>query len=75
MRISKKHDIRLNEILDISENLFATKGYEKTTVNDILDGVGIGKGTFYHYFKSKAEVMDAVIMRMANITKAASQQV
>ena len=75
MRVSKKHDVRLNEILDISENLFATKGYEKTTVNDILDGVGIGKGTFYHYFKSKDEVMDAVIMRMANTAKAASQAI
>ena len=75
MRVSKKHDVRLNEILDVSENLFTTKGYEKTTVNDILDGVQIGKGTFYHYFKSKEDVMYAVITRMANIAKTFSQEI
>jgi AcrR family transcriptional regulator len=64
MRVAKKHDVRLNEILDASEALFMLKGYENTTVNDILDKVGIGKGTFYHYFKSKEEAMDAMVDRM-----------
>jgi AcrR family transcriptional regulator len=64
MRITKKHDVRLNEILDAAEMLFVSKGYETTTVNDILDKVQIGKGTFYHYFKSKEDVMDGVIRRM-----------
>lgn len=64
MRVSKKHEVRLNEILDAAELLFIQKGYEKTTVNDILEKVNIGKGTFYHYFKSKEEVMNAVIERM-----------
>jgi AcrR family transcriptional regulator len=64
MRVSKKHDVRLNEILDAAELLFIQKGYEKATVNDILEKVNIGKGTFYHYFKSKEEVMNAVIERM-----------
>ena len=75
MRISKQHDVRLNEILDVSEKLFVTKGYEKTTVNDILEGVGIGKGTFYHYFKSKEEVMDAVITRMAGAAGVFAQHI
>lgn len=64
MKVSKKYNDRLNEILDAGEVLFSQKGYEKTAVNDILDYVGIGKGTFYHYFKSKEEVMDSVIMRV-----------
>jgi AcrR family transcriptional regulator len=63
MRVSKKHDVRLNEILDAAELLFTQKGYESATVNDILDKVEIGKGTFYHYFKSKEDVMNAVITR------------
>lgn len=75
MRVSKKHEERLHEILDVSENLFISKGYEKTTVNDILNGVGIGKGTFYHYFASKEAVMDAVIMRMADKARVASQEI
>jgi AcrR family transcriptional regulator len=63
MRVAKKHDVRRNEILTAAETLFVTKGYEKTTINDILERVEIGKGTFYHYFQSKEEVMNAVIDR------------
>lgn len=63
MRISKKPEERKNEILDNAEKLFSTKGYSKTTINDILLAVGIAKGTFYYYFKSKEEVMDAIVIR------------
>jgi AcrR family transcriptional regulator len=73
MRIAKKHDVRLNEIVDAAELLFTSKGYEEATVNDILEKVQIGKGTFYHYFKSKEDVMDAVINRMVkSIVKCAN---
>lgn len=61
MRIVKEHDERKNEIIDTAERLFAQKGYEQCSVNDILSEIGIAKGTFYHYFKSKEEVLDAVI--------------
>ncbi|CAM4250446.1 TetR family transcriptional regulator [Bacillus manliponensis] len=64
MRITKEYEERRNEILNTAEKLFVTKGYTKTTVNDILQEIGIAKGTFYHYFKSKEEVMDAVIVRI-----------
>jgi AcrR family transcriptional regulator len=64
VRIVKEHDERKNEIIDTAETFFITKGYDKTTINDILKKIGIAKGTFYHYFKSKEEVMDAVIMRV-----------
>lgn len=67
MRISKKPEERRNEILDASEVLFSTKGYSKTTVNDILLMVGIAKGTFYYYFQSKEEVMNAIIIRFIDI--------
>lgn len=63
MRISKEHDERRNEIIDTAERLFRTRGYEKSTVNDILKEVAIAKGTFYHYFKSKEDVMDAIVLR------------
>lgn len=64
MRIVKEHDERQNEILDSAEALFISKGYDKTTIHDILTMVGIAKGTLYYYFKSKEEIMDAVIMRV-----------
>lgn len=53
MRIIKEYEERRKEILETAERLFLTKGYTKTTVNDILKEIGIAKGTFYHYFKSK----------------------
>jgi AcrR family transcriptional regulator len=66
MRIVKKPDIRKGEILDAAEKLFAVKGYEAATVNDILSAVNIAKGTFYYYFKSKEDVLDAIIDKRIN---------
>lgn len=66
MRIIKEHDERRNEILDTAEKLFYTKGYTRTTINDILNEIGIAKGTFYYYFKSKEEVMHAIVNRIVD---------
>ncbi|MFO7678867.1 MAG: TetR/AcrR family transcriptional regulator [Chloroflexota bacterium] len=60
----KSADDRRSEILDTAQMLFYTKGYEKTAVRDIIDEVGIAKGTFYHHFNSKAELLDALITRL-----------
>lgn len=69
MRISKEHDERRNEILDIAERLFQQKGYQKCTINDILREVGIAKGTFYYYFTSKDEVMEAIVERYTELIR------
>ncbi|MDR1441751.1 MAG: TetR/AcrR family transcriptional regulator [Bifidobacteriaceae bacterium] len=61
---TKKRDARVAAILDAAQLLFSEKGYEATTVADILEAVGIGKGTFYHYFDSKDEVLEAVVERL-----------
>ncbi|WP_211746067.1 TetR/AcrR family transcriptional regulator [Paenibacillus sp. Marseille-Q4541] len=75
MRITKDPEERRNEILDTAEQLFFTKGYSKTTVNDMLQAIGIAKGTFYYYFKSKEEVMDAVVMRYIETGVLAAKQI
>ena len=67
MRVAKEANERKNEILDTAERLFAVKGYEAATINDILEAVKIAKGTFYYHFKSKEEVLDAIIKRHINI--------
>lgn len=64
MRILKAPEERKSEILDAAEILFSTKGYSKTTIIDILDVVGIAKGTLYYYFKSKEEIMYAMVDRI-----------
>ncbi len=63
MRIVKDAEVRKNEILDAADVLFAQKGYDGTSTNDILEKVGIARGTLYHHFKSKEEIMDALIER------------
>lgn len=75
MRVVKEHEERRNEILNTAQTLFVTKGYMKTTINDILQAIGIAKGTFYHYFKSKEEVLDAIIERIIQADVAKAQDI
>ena len=63
-RTVKVYDDRRTEILSAAQELFFSKGYEATTVQEIIDAVGIAKGTFYHYFDSKVDLLDALIASM-----------
>jgi len=56
----KKGDMRRGELLAAAERLFYTKGYEKTSVQDILDAANLSKGGFYHHFDSKLAVLEAI---------------
>lgn len=64
MRIVKEAQERKNEILDVAGRLFAAKGYDHTSTNDILEEIGIARGTLYYHFKSKEDILDAMIDRM-----------
>jgi AcrR family transcriptional regulator len=74
VKISNEFNEKRNAILNAAERLFSTKGYDKCAVNDILHVVGIAKGTFYYYFKSKEEVLDAIIDRVTEIVVARAEQ-
>lgn len=67
MRETKEYDERRKEIIENAMKLFVRQGYGKTTINDILREVKIAKGTFYYYFSSKEEVLDAIIEDVTNI--------
>lgn len=75
MRRIKEPEVRKTEILDAAQKLFIEKGYAKTTVTDILNVHGLSKGVFYYYFKSKEEVMDAIIMRIVSADVAAAKEI
>ncbi|MFW5747490.1 MAG: TetR/AcrR family transcriptional regulator [bacterium] len=51
------HDDRKLQILSTAQEFFFSRGYEQTSVQAIIDAVGIAKGTFYHYFDSKDELL------------------
>ena len=53
----KKGDLKRNQILDASEKLFFERGYDRTSVQDVLNELGISKGGFYHYFDAKESVL------------------
>ena len=56
-----KHPEQTQErIIDASIKLFIEKGYEQTTIQDILDALKLSKGGLYHHFKSKEEILEAV---------------
>jgi AcrR family transcriptional regulator len=61
IRITKNPEERKKELIDIAEELFIKKGYENTAVSDIVKKAKVAQGTFYYYFKTKEEVLDAII--------------
>lgn len=64
----KKGDMRRGELLATAEKLFYTKGYEKTSVQDILTAMNFSKGGFYHHFDSKLAVLEAICETRAQET-------
>ena len=65
MARNKYPEVTEERILDVSQRLFLEKGYENTTIQDIVNELGgLTKGAVYHHFKSKEEIMDAVGDRM-----------
>lgn len=65
-RTVKDHDSRRSEILETAQQLFYQKGYDQTSVQDLLNAVGIAKGTFYHYFDSKQALLEELVDQMVD---------
>lgn len=65
MARNKYPEETVEKILDTAQRLFVEKGYDNTTIQDIVNELGgLSKGAVYHHFKSKEEIMDAVGDRM-----------
>lgn len=60
-RVTKDPDERRTELIACAQQLFYSKGYERTTVRDIVDALGVAKGTFYYYFDSKQQILEAMV--------------
>ncbi len=58
---AKESKIRKREFIDTAIQIFSTKGYEKSSINDILKKMKITKGSFYYHFKSKEDLLNAVV--------------
>ena len=60
MTRSEKAEQTYQQILAVSAKLFREQGYEKTSIQDILNELKMSKGAVYHHFKSKKEILDAI---------------
>lgn len=61
---TEEHAVKRNEILDAAQRLVYTKGYAQMSIQDILDDLKISKGAFYHYYRSKQALLEALIERI-----------
>lgn len=65
MARNKYPEETVKKILDVAQELFMVKGYEHTTMADIVNNLGgLTKGAIYHHFKSKEEILNAITDRM-----------
>lgn len=60
MARNKYPEETVDKILDISYRLFREKGYDHTTIQDIVNALGMSKGAIYHHFKSKEDILDQI---------------
>lgn len=62
-RITKRPEVRREELLDLALELCRTDGYEAMNVEQVTRAAGVAKGTFYHYFASKADLQAQLVER------------
>ena len=74
-RVVKTADERRKEIIKTAEKLFNEKGFSYTSVESIIQTIGVAKGTFYYYFKSKEEVLKAIVELQLDEIVAMAEQV
>ena len=58
-----------DRIVQAADDLFYRKGFENTAFSDIAAAVQISRGNFYHHFRSKDEILDAVIRARLSLTQ------
>jgi AcrR family transcriptional regulator len=58
--------IRREAFVDAAQRLIQQQGWEQSSIQDVLDEAGTSRGAFYHYFDSKAALLEAVVERMVD---------
>ena len=71
----RKGEKRKRELLKIAYDMFLTRGYENTSVDEIIGKAQIAKGTYYYYFESKEQMLEEVIDMMIDSEAEAAKQI
>lgn len=70
-----KKEVRKKELIKIAYELFITKGYENTSVDEIIAKAGIAKGTYYYHFESKEQMLEEVVNMMIDVGVERAKQI
>ena len=62
----EKHTVRKEAFVEVAQRLLQTKGYERMSIQDLLEELGASRGAFYHYFDSKQALLEAVVDRITD---------
>lgn len=71
----KKGEKRKQELLRIAYRMFISRGYENTSVDEIIEEAGIAKGTYYYYFATKEQMLEEVIGMMIDQETETARQI
>ena len=71
----RKGEKRKKELLNIAYDMFLTRGYENTHVDEIIEKAQIAKGTYYYYFQSKEQMLEEVIDMMIDSESEMARQI
>jgi AcrR family transcriptional regulator len=63
--VIKAPALRRAELIECAQRLFLEKGYERTTINDVIAATALSKGAFYHHFRAKEDLLEAIAARFA----------
>lgn len=74
-RTVKDPEERRRELVSCARQLFYSKGYENTSVSDIVAEAGVAQGTFYYYFESKQAILEATVDQMSEEGMALMRQI
>ncbi len=63
-RKEQERNLKRGDIMEAAESIFAERGFENSTLEEISDAADFGKGTIYHYFSGKEEIYSAIIQKL-----------
>lgn len=64
-KIEQNKELKKRKLLEAADSFFSTKGFHKTSIQDIVNAAGVAKGTFYLYFKNKEDIRESLILEKA----------
>jgi AcrR family transcriptional regulator len=66
-KISEKKLLKEKDLFEAAFDLFISKGFQNTAIDDIVKKAGVAKGTFYLYFKDKYDIINRLILQKSSI--------